>query len=73
LNLPVGSEAVVKAAWLRFPSFQLEPLEQLYRRTGETTYRYESAGGRFTADLEVNEAGLVTHYPGFCKIVASDP
>ncbi len=65
LDLAIGQEAKVRAAWLRFPSFALEPLDQLYRRIGETTYRYESAGGRFVADLEVNRAGFVVRYPGF--------
>jgi uncharacterized protein len=64
LGLAVGQSAEVKAAWLRFPSFRLEPLEQVYQRMEGSTYRYESAGGSFTADLSVNEVGLVTHYPG---------
>ena len=64
LNLAVGQEAAVRAAWLRFPSFVFESLEQTYRRIDASTYRYASAGGRFTADLTVNDAGLVTHYPG---------
>lgn len=64
LSLEVGQEAAVRAAWLRFPSFTLEPLDQIYRRLGETTWRYESAGGRFVRELEVNEEGFVTHYPG---------
>jgi uncharacterized protein len=64
LNLAVGEEAAVRAAWLRFPSFTLEPLDQTYRRLDEKTYRYESAGGRFVRELEVNEAGFVTLYPG---------
>jgi len=68
LNLDVGQEATVRAAWLRFPSFKLEPLDQIYRRTGVSTYRYESGGGNFVADLEVNEQGLVTHYPNFCRV-----
>ena len=67
LNLAVGQEAAVRAAWLRFPSFVFEPLEQTYRRIDATTYRYASAGGRFTADLTVNEAGLVTFYPGLAE------
>ncbi|MGH9317067.1 MAG: putative glycolipid-binding domain-containing protein [Thermoanaerobaculia bacterium] len=67
LELPVGKEAAVRAAWLRFPSFRLEPLEQLYRRVDAATYRYESAGGKFVADLEVNAAGLVTSYPNFWR------
>jgi len=70
LGLAVGDTGEVRAAWLRFPSFALEPLEQVYRRTADTTYRYESAGRSFVADLEVNAAGLVTHYPGFCRVEA---
>jgi hypothetical protein len=64
LGLEVGGEAEVQAAWLRFPSFRLERLRQTYRRTGELSYRYESADGAFIRDLDVNEAGLVTRYPG---------
>lgn len=60
LNLAIGQGAAVRAAWLRFPSFTLEPLEQVYRRIDPTTYRYESAGGRFVAELQVNDSGLVT-------------
>ena len=67
LDLAVGQEAPVRAAWLRFPTFTLEPLEQLYRRTGNSHYRYESAGGEFTADLEVDASGLITRYPGFAE------
>jgi uncharacterized protein len=63
LALQVGRDSLVRAAWLT-PDFSMEPLEQIYRRTGSTTYRYESNGGRFTADLEVNEAGLITGYSG---------
>jgi uncharacterized protein len=65
LNIDVGEEASMRAAWLRFPSFKLEPLEQIYRRLSLSTYRYESAGGRFVTDLKVNEAGFVTLYPNF--------
>ncbi len=71
LRLDIGQEAAVRAAWLRFPSFRLEPLDQVYHRTGPSTYRYESAGGRFVADLEVNEEGFVTHYPGFADLETS--
>jgi len=68
LGLAVGQEATVRAAWLRFPSFTLEPLEQLYRRIDAVTYRYESAGGRFVTELQVNAAGFVTHYPSFWQV-----
>ena len=61
LELPVGGSGDVRAAWLRFPSFALEPFEQTYDRLTATTYRYTSAGG-FEAQLEVNEVGFVTQY-----------
>jgi hypothetical protein len=70
-ELSVGQSATVRAAWLRFPSFTLEPLEQVYRRVDAETYRYESAGGRFAADLQVNAAGMVTRYPGGWQAEAS--
>jgi hypothetical protein len=65
LNLTIGSEAQVKAAWLRFPDFTLEPLEQIYRRIADFSYRYESAGGTFVTKLKVNTTGFVTSYPGY--------
>ena len=65
LRLAIGDQAEVRAAWLRFPGFVLEPLPQVYRRTAERTYRYESAGGAFVRDLAVDDAGFVTSYPDF--------
>ena len=64
LSLEVGEEANVRAAWLRFPSMQLEPLEQTYRRLADDRYRYTSANGAFTAELRVNAEGWVVDYPG---------
>lgn len=63
LGLAVGEASEVQAAWLRFPSFKLEHLSQQYRRLDENTYRYESAGGQFVAELKVNPSGLVIDYP----------
>jgi uncharacterized protein len=64
LDLAIGEAAEVKVAWLRFPSFKLEPLPQQYRRLDENMYRYESAGGQFVAELKVNSSGFVIEYPG---------
>ena len=63
----MGRKAEVRAAWLRFPSFELEPLVQRYRRLDDHTYHYES--GSFSAEIRVNDAGLVTSYEGFCEVV----
>ena len=64
LNLKVGERADLTAAWLKFPSFSLEPLPQSYERLEELVYRYTSNNGRFVADLHVNHTGFATDYPG---------
>ena len=51
------------------PDFKLEPLAQVYRRIGTSGYRYESDG--LAADLEVEEAGFVIHYPSLWQVEAS--
>lgn len=68
LNPGIGQEVEVRAAWLRFPDFTMEPLSQLYCRTGAWTYRYETGG--FSTELEVNEVGFVTCYPQFWEVAA---
>jgi hypothetical protein len=64
LALQPGQSAPVRAAWVSFPAFGIEPLDQVYRRIGETSYHYEAADGTFATDFEVNAAGFVTRYPG---------
>jgi hypothetical protein len=70
LRLNVGDEVTATAAWLRFPDFKLEPLDQSYRRVSGSGYHYESGAGKFAAHLSVNEAGFVTGYPNFWVIDA---
>jgi hypothetical protein len=69
LTLTPGESAVVRAAWLTFPELALEPLDQVYRRTGEKTYRYETDGGAFAADLEVDADGFVRRYAQVWELV----
>lgn len=71
LDLDIGQEGRVRAAWLRFPGFNLEPLDQIYRRIKESAYRYESGGGKFVTELQVNTAGFVTVYPNFFELQAA--
>jgi uncharacterized protein len=70
LNLPSGQTGPVRAAWLKFPTFTLEPLDQAYTHLDALTYRYESAGGAFTATLAVDENGLVTDYAEWSRVTA---
>lgn len=72
LNLEIGQQAEVKAAWLRFPSFDLVPLSQIYERLSEFRYRYSSGGGDFVAELTVNRVGFVMVYPQLWEVEGSD-
>ena len=67
LALAVGASAPVRAAWLRFPELTVEVLEQKYHRTATNRYAYESGGGAFRAELEVDDAGMVVHYENLWK------
>jgi len=62
LNLAVGQESAVTAAWVRFPALTVEPLAQRYTRTGANRYRYSS--GDFATRIDVDDLGLVTRYEG---------
>ena len=60
LRLGIGASQTIKAAWVRFPALTVERSEQTYTRLDEWTYRYES--GDFSAELVVDDAGLVASY-----------
>jgi hypothetical protein len=64
LELAVGSTAGVSAAWLSFPEFTLQRLEQRYTRVSEDSYHYESETA-FTTTIKVDPQSLVVSYPPF--------
>ncbi len=70
LNMAVGDQHEITAAWLRFPSFALEPLPQTYQRLEQHRYHYESGGGQFVADLVTDNTGFVIDYPGIWQAEA---
>ena len=69
LGLAFAQTTVVTAAWVRFPSLEVQRLEQSYERLDERRYRYRS--GRFTADLAVDDDGVVLQYGVNWKAVAT--
>jgi uncharacterized protein len=69
LGLALGETKTVAAAWVRFPSLAVQRLDQSYERLEERRYRYRS--GRFTADLTVDEDGVVLQYGVNWKAVAA--
>jgi hypothetical protein len=70
LNLRVGDTASVVAAWVKLPQLTVQPLPQTYTRQTENTYRYESNTG-FSAEIVVDDLGLVSEYPGGWERVAA--
>ena len=73
LDPAIGEAVAVTAAWVRFPELTIEPLPQRYIRLAERRYRYESAGGAFVAEIEVDDLGLVTTYEGGWRRIAVSP
>jgi hypothetical protein len=69
LALLPGESKAVSAAWVRFPSLEVERLDQTYERLDDRRYRYKS--GRFTAELLVDDDGLVVQYGFNWKAVAT--
>jgi hypothetical protein len=73
LGLQIGqSSGEFTAAWVLFPGLSLEPLPQEYLRISERLYRYSSRGGAFTAQLQVDDQGLVVDYEGFWQRVRTE-
>ena len=62
LNLSVGAEREAVAAWVRFPELSVEPLDQQYKRLAHHAYLYSSDAGAFTAEIQVDDYGLVEEY-----------
>jgi uncharacterized protein len=73
LKLEVSQSAPVRAAWIRFPEFTAEVLDQVYTRQAEDRYLYESGGGIFRRELHVDSFGCVVDYPGLWRVEAAVP
>lgn len=71
MGLSVGAAAPTDAVWVRFPELTLQRLAQRYTRVAELRYAYESAGGSFKADIDVDEQGVVVRYGQLWERVAS--
>ena len=68
-DIAPGETRAVAAAWIRFPSLEVERLDQSYERLDERRYRYRS--GLFTADLLVDDDAMVLQYGVNWKAVAT--
>ncbi len=62
LAQPAGTAERYTMAFIAVPSLVVAPSEQTYTVLGEGRIRFTS--GTFTAELQVDADGYVTHYPG---------
>lgn len=71
LGLAESESAEILVAHLAAPDFVPKPVRQRYTCLLQSRhYRFESLDGSgFTADLEVDDAGLVVDYPGLFRRV----
>jgi uncharacterized protein len=70
LHLEIGRSEPVTAAWINFPELQIQLLRQRYTRIAKNIYRYEGETG-FSAEIVVDDLGLVMRYPGGWEQVAA--
>jgi hypothetical protein len=70
LDLAVGERADIRAAWLRFPEFRVEALEQSYQREAPRLFRYIAwvDGEVFQTRLQTDEFGRILRYEGLWEI-----
>jgi hypothetical protein len=73
LNLKQGESKEISVVYVRVPDLNLSKFDQRYTCISQDTqggiYRYESLSSGFTADLTVDENGMVVDYPGIFKLV----
>lgn len=78
LELEAGELGSTRAAWVLFPTLEVRPLDQQYRRIAADRYRYRSGDaqqdfrGAFRTVLTVGAGGLVTEFPGFWQAARDD-
>lgn len=64
LGLAVGARAIIRAAWIRFPSLDIVPAEQAYERIEPARYRYSGLASGFETVIDVDDVGLPIEYGG---------
>lgn len=70
LNLGAGEATEIAVAYVRFPDLELFVDRQRYTCLSPgQRYLYESVDGTFSAEIDTDDLGLVTLYPGLFRRV----
>jgi uncharacterized protein len=68
--MAIGARQEFRMAWLFAPDLTVRPQAQAYTRLAERLYRFDNLDGSgFTADLPVDDDGIVLDYPGLFRRV----
>ena len=67
LGTQLRKRHLIDVAWIGAPQLSLLRQPQAYTRIAEGLYRFESTDTGFTAELPVDEQGIVLDYPGLFK------
>lgn len=70
LHLAEGAREDLRVLYIAVPELQLSVARQRYTRIAGRRFRFESLDSGFSAELTTDEDGLVTEYPGLCRMVA---
>jgi uncharacterized protein len=66
----MGERRLLRMAWVCAPALTVKLQPQAYTRLAERLYRFENLDGSgFTADLPLDQDGLVLDYPGLFRRV----
>ena len=68
LGLGVGDWAEIEVAWLVWPELRVRPVRQVYARLADQRYRYTQDD--FSAELVVDDQGLVLEYERLWRAIA---
>lgn len=69
LRPSIGESNAIDVVYIDIPSFRISKASQQYTHIGEHVHRFTNAEGDFTADIQVDNDGLVVHYPGLFERV----
>ena len=64
LTLEEGEGQEIRTAWIRVPTLAVEPTRHRYTRVAERRYRFENLDSGYEVEIDVDDLGLVVHYPG---------
>jgi uncharacterized protein len=71
--MKIGERQQFRVAWIAAPALAVHPQVQAYTRLAERLYFFESLDGSgFTAELAVDEDGIVLDYPDLFRRVTED-